>query len=69
VNLKKKGREMIELCTRKEAAEALRVSKMWVLRRIKDGTLPAVKIGRDWKIRADVIEGIQQNGLDLEESE
>ncbi|MBM7510031.1 excisionase family DNA binding protein [Nocardioides salarius] len=35
-----------------EVAEALRVNKVTVRRWIKAGTLPAVKVGRDYRIQA-----------------
>lgn len=59
---------MTQMVTRREAAEALNVSRMSILRWIRAGKLPAVKVGRDWKIRADVIEAIQQHGLQVPEA-
>jgi len=61
--------EALEMYRRKDAEKALNVSRITLLRWIKDGTLPAVRIGRDWRIRADVIADIQQNGLELRGSE
>jgi len=38
-----------------EAAEALGVSEMTVLRRLRDGILPAKKLGNRWLISVDAL--------------
>lgn len=45
-----------EILTVEGAAELLRFSTWTIMRRIKDGTLPATKWGNEWRIkRADVL--------------
>lgn len=44
---------MSELLTVPEVAQQLRVHPITVRRMIKDGSLPAVKIGRNYRIRAE----------------
>jgi excisionase family DNA binding protein len=60
---------IVTMYGRKEVEEVLGISRITFLRWAKNGMLPVVKIGRDWKIRADVLEDIQQNGLALPEDE
>jgi excisionase family DNA binding protein len=47
-----------QLLTTAETAEALRCSVDTVQRRIKDGSLPAVKVGRQWLVSRDVVERV-----------
>lgn len=42
--------------TASEAAERMRVSKMTVYRLIKSGKLPAVQIGKAYRVREDELE-------------
>ena len=44
------------LLTTKEAAEYLRVSRATILRCCRAGRLPAVRIGRQWRIDTDQLE-------------
>ncbi len=44
------------LLTVSEVAEALRVSNMTVYRLVSSGELPAVRIGRSVRLRADEVE-------------
>lgn len=41
-----------------EVASQLRVHPMTVRRMIKAGTLPAFKVGRDWRIRTDDVDAL-----------
>jgi excisionase family DNA binding protein len=43
--------------TASEAAERMRVSKMTVYRLIRAGKLPAVQIGKAYRVREDELEG------------
>lgn len=47
---------MQRLLTVEEVASDLRVSKMTVYRLIKQGTLPAVRVGRGYRIKAQQVE-------------
>jgi excisionase family DNA binding protein len=44
------------LLTTQEAAEYLRISRATILRWCKAGQLPAVRIGRQWRIDTDQLE-------------
>lgn len=46
----------IELMTAKEVSEVLRVSHAHVLKLARSGEIPAVKLGKAWRFRKDVIE-------------
>jgi excisionase family DNA binding protein len=43
--------------TASEAAERMRVSKMTVYRLIRAGKIPAVQIGKAYRVREDELEG------------
>lgn len=45
-----------------EVADQLRVHPVTVRRWIKDGSLPAVKVGRDYRIQAAVVEALVTGG-------
>lgn len=45
-----------DLLTATEAAELLRVHRQTIARWAMDGTLPGVKVGRDWRFRRADIE-------------
>lgn len=45
-----------ELLTTTEVAERFRVSKTTVIRWAMDGTLPAIRVGRDWRFRRQDVE-------------
>ncbi len=45
--------ESYEFLTTDEAAALMRVSRKTVLRRIRSGQLPACRLGREYRIRAD----------------
>lgn len=47
---------MSELLTIKEAASYLRMNPLTVYRMASKGTLPAVKVGRHWRVHEDVLE-------------
>lgn len=46
----------VELLTAKEVADVLRVSHAHVLKLARAGEIPAVKLGKAWRFRKDVIE-------------
>ena len=47
---------MTSILTVKEVASLLKTSRQQVRKMIQIGDLPAVKIGREWRIRADVLD-------------
>ena len=51
-----------EVLTLKQVAEWLQVSERTVLRMIDDGRIKAIKVGRQWRFRADDIEAYLQGG-------
>jgi excisionase family DNA binding protein len=52
-----------QMMTIKEVAEVLRLHEVTVQNMAIAGRIPAVKIGKCWKFRADVIEKITLEGL------
>jgi excisionase family DNA binding protein len=60
---------IVTMYGRKEVEEVLGISRITFLRWANSGTLPAVKIGKEWRVRADVLEEIQANGLTLPDAE
>lgn len=58
-----------QLLTAAEVAEQLRVSTMTVYRLIRSGELPAVRVGRNYRVRADDLdEYLDQQVVDPDES-
>ena len=51
------------LLTVAEVAEVLRVSNMTVYRLIKAGELPALRVGKNYRIRESELEGFLSAGL------
>ena len=49
-----------ELMTAKEVADYFRVSRVTVWRWCKEGTIPAFRIGRCWRIRRDKLEELEE---------
>jgi len=47
----------------KEAARMVSRSLTWIRDRRKDGSIPMVKMGKDWMIRSDVVLKIMREGL------
>ena len=47
---------MTSILTVKEVASLLKTSRQQVRKMIQSGDLPAVKVGRVWRIRADVLD-------------
>jgi len=48
-------RGTLQCMTVNEVAEALRVSRSWVYTAIRDGILPAVRVGRSLRVRREVV--------------
>ncbi len=46
------------LLTVSEVAELLRINKSTVYRMAKQGRLPATRVGRQWRFRKDVLDGL-----------
>lgn len=53
---------MDELITTKQVQELLRVDRITVYRMVKDGRLPAVKVGSQWRFPLNEIQEILQGG-------
>ena len=53
---------IVTMLDRRAVQEVLDSSRITFLRWANSGTLPAVKVGREWRVRSDVVEVIQQNG-------
>ena len=53
---RKKGYVGQSLLTVSEVANMMRVSKMTVYRLIKSGQLPALRVGKNFRIRADDVD-------------
>jgi len=51
---------VIEILTVKDAALLLKTSRQQVRRMIRSGLIPAVKVGREWRITAEAVEGIMK---------
>lgn len=49
---------MDEILTVQEVADYLKISRSTIWRWCNEGTLPAFKIGRSWRIRRHVVEGL-----------
>ena len=47
---------MKELLTVQDVASLLKTSRQQVRKMIQSGDLPAVKVGREWRIRADALD-------------
>lgn len=47
-----------ELLTAAEAAAAFRVSRQTIIRWATDGTIPAIRVGRDWRFRRSDVEAL-----------
>ena len=54
---------MSELLTIKEAAKYLRMSPLTVYRLASQGKVPAVKVGRHWRIHTDALEAWLRPGF------
>jgi len=52
------GRREGRLLTVSEVAELLRINKSTVYRMAKQGRLPATRVGRQWRFRKSVLDGI-----------
>ena len=47
---------MTAILTVKEVASLLKTSRQQVRKMIQSGDLPAVKVGREWRIRVDTLD-------------
>jgi len=50
------------LLTVEEVAEMLRINKSTVYRMAKQGRLPATRVGRQWRFRESVLDGLLDPG-------
>ena len=55
---------MMELLTVQEAAELLKTSRQQIRKMIRSGLLPAVRIGREWRIAAEYLETFLENNME-----
>jgi len=46
---------VMELLTVQEAAELLKTSRQQIRKMVRSGLLPAMKIGREWRISAEYL--------------
>lgn len=54
------GLEDLRLYTAAEAAEALGVTETWLLKQLRERSLPGRKVARSWKLtRGDIAEAIE----------
>jgi excisionase family DNA binding protein len=53
------GEERAQLIDAREAAELLRLHPDTVVRMARSGRIPAIKVGREWRFRADRLDGIR----------
>jgi len=53
---------MEQLYTLEEATKILHITKQNIYSLVKAGVIPAVKIGRKWRIRESVLEKIVKEG-------
>lgn len=51
-----------EILTATEAARMLRISKQSMIRRFKDGSVSAIKLGSVWRVHSTVIAKLVPNG-------
>lgn len=51
------------MLTIKEVAEALKVHRITILRRLINGSIKGIKIGNSWRISEEELERIKQNGV------
>ena len=54
----------LTVLTVEEAAEMLKTSKQQIRKMIRDGVLPAVKVGREWRISFEYLEDFMNSALD-----
>ena len=55
---------MISMLTVQEVANILKTSKQQVRKMIRSGTLPAVQVGREWRISEVYLEHVFSAGTD-----
>lgn len=51
------------MLTISEVAEQLRVSEITIYRYLKSGQIKGTKIGKQWRIREDIVEKIKSEGI------
>jgi excisionase family DNA binding protein len=54
---------MIELLTVQEAADLLKTSRQQVRKMIRHGLIPAMKIGREWRIESSYLKDFLDNNM------
>ena len=55
---------MIELLTVAETATLLKTTKQQVRKMIAQQLIPAIKIGREWRVRKDYMEQFLKSGME-----
>ena len=55
---------VMKLLTVQEAAELLKTSKQQIRKMIRSGLIPAVRIGREWRISVEYLEQFLQGSLE-----
>ena len=55
---------VMKLLTVQETAELLKTSKQQIRKMIRGGLIPAVRIGREWRISAEYLEQFLQNSME-----
>ena len=67
LNITREG-SMIELIKTKEACEFLKMSRITLMRLVKENKIPAFKFGRLWKFDKTALEKLIQEKLDFQNS-
>lgn len=55
---------VMKLLTVQEAAELLKTSKQQIRKMIRSGLIPAVRIGREWRISAEYLNLFLQSSME-----
>lgn len=54
----------MKLLTVQETAEQLKTSKQQIHKMIRNGLIPAMRIGREWRVSAEYLEQFLQSGME-----
>ena len=55
---------IMKLLTVQETAELLKTSKQQIRKMIRSGLIPAMRIGREWRISAEYLEQFLQSNME-----